>query len=94
MPTSNIYIYIYIYIFFFFYIYIYIYIYISWSSATGSQYSTEFSVQNGSGNSHVMGPTVAMDRSIEFCLLGFYTLCLKSERDNILTNILCEGVNM
>ncbi len=40
--------------------------------------STEFSVQNDGGNSHVMGATVAMERSIEFRLLGFYTLWLCS----------------
>ncbi len=64
-------------------IYIYIYIYInfkcvivSWSSVTGSHYSTEFSVQNGGSKSHVMGTTVAMKLSIEFHLLGFYTLWL------------------
>ncbi len=32
---------------------------VSWSSATGSHYSTEFSVQNGGGNSPVMGAAVA-----------------------------------
>ncbi len=45
----------------------------------GSHYSTEFSVQNGGGNSHVMSATVAMERSIEFRLLGFYTLCPGTE---------------
>ncbi len=35
-------------------------------------------VQNGSGNSHVMGATVAMERSIEFRLLDFFTLCLST----------------
>ncbi len=61
------------------YIYIYIYIYfkcviVSWSSATGSHYSTESSVQTGGGTCHVMGATVVMERSIEFHLLDFYTL--------------------
>ncbi len=50
---------------------------VSWSSATGSYYSTEFSVQNGGGNCHVTGATVAMERSIEFRLLVFYTLWYK-----------------
>ncbi len=60
-------------------IYIYIHfkcVIVSWSSVTGSHYSTEFSVQNGGSKSHVMGATVAMKRSIEFHLLGFYTLWL------------------
>ncbi len=47
---------------------------VSWSSVTGFHYSTEFSVQNVSGSSHVMGATVAMERSTEFLLLGFYTI--------------------
>ncbi len=33
-----------------------------------------FSVQNGGGNSPVMGAAVAMERSIEFRFSGFYTL--------------------
>ncbi len=62
------------------YIYVYIYTYfkcviVSWSIVTGSHYSTDCSVQNGGGNnSHVMGATVAMERSIEFRILGFYTI--------------------
>ncbi len=32
---------------------------VTWSCATGSHYSTEFSVQNGGGNSPVMGAAVA-----------------------------------
>ncbi len=57
---------------------------VSWSSATGSHYSMEFSVQNGGGNSHVMGATVAMERSIEFRLLCFYVMkCLADEPSQV-----------
>ncbi len=56
-------------------IYIYIYInfkcvIVSWSSVTGSHYSTEFSVQNGGSKSHVMGTTVAMNRTQKKKLLN------------------------
>ncbi len=38
---------------------------------------------NGGGNSHVMGTTVAMERSTEFRLLGFYTLCNKGKYSGV-----------